>query len=72
MPKARFKEEQVVRILHQAEAGRKVLELCREHGISEQTFYRWRKKYGGLQVSEARRLHPNASPFGPIKLMRLR
>ena len=56
MRKARFKEEQIVRILHQADAGQKVLDLCREHGISEQTFYRWRKKYGGLQVSEARRL----------------
>jgi putative transposase len=56
MRKVRFKEEQIVGILHQAEAGRKVLELCREHGISEQTFYRWKKKYGGLQVSEAKRL----------------
>jgi putative transposase len=56
MKKARFSEEQIVQILHENERGTEARELCRRHGITETTFYRWRKKYGGLQVSEARRL----------------
>lgn len=56
MKKSRFTEEQIVGILHEHERGAVARELCRRHGITETTFYRWRKKYGGLQVSEARRL----------------
>lgn len=56
MRRKRFSEEQIIRILGEHEAGRKVSELCREHGISEQTIYRWKSKYGGMSVSEARRL----------------
>lgn len=56
MKKARFNEEQIVQILHENERGTEARELCRRHGITETTFYRWRKKDGGLQVSEARRL----------------
>ena len=56
MRKTRFGEEKIVKILHEAEAGRKVQDLCRDYGISEQTYYRWKKKDGGLQVSEAKRL----------------
>ena len=56
MKKSRFREEQIVRILQEATAGRPVQELCRHHGITETTFYRWRTKYGGLQLSEAKRL----------------
>lgn len=56
MKRARFSEEQIIGILKEAEAGAKVTELCRRHGISDATFYTWRSKYGGLEVSEMRRL----------------
>ena len=56
MKRARFSEEQIIGVLKEAEAGAKVSELCRRHGISEATFYAWRSKYGGLEVSELRRL----------------
>ena len=56
MQPSRFTAEQVVAILQEATAGAQVRELCRRHGITETTFYRWRRQYGGLQVSEAKRL----------------
>jgi putative transposase len=57
MKKERFREEQIVRILKEAETGRMpIVEICRKYGISEFTFYRWRRKYQGLSISEARRL----------------
>lgn len=56
MKKGRLSEEQIIGILKQQEAGRKVTELAREHGISEATIYTWKSKYGGLEISEAQRL----------------
>ena len=56
MKRKRFTEEEIIGILKESEAGAKNRELCRKHGISEQTFYRWRSKYGGMQVSEAKKL----------------
>jgi putative transposase len=56
MKQGRFSEEQIIAVLKEAEAGAKVTELCRRHGISDAAFYTWRKKYGGLEVSEMRRL----------------
>jgi putative transposase len=56
MKKSRYTEEQIIGILKQHEAGVKTADLCREHGISEATFYNWKSKYGGMDVSEAQRL----------------
>ena len=56
MKRKRFREEQIIGVLRQAEAGAKTADLCRQVGIREQTFYRWKARYGGLKVSEAKRL----------------
>lgn len=54
--KQRFSEEQIIGILKQQESGMTTAEVCREHGISQNTFYKWKSKFGGLNVSEAQRL----------------
>ena len=56
MKQSHFTEEQIIGVLKQAEAGMKTAEICRQHGISSATYYKWKAKYGGLEVSEARRL----------------
>ena len=56
MRKRRFSEEQIIGLLKEAEVGRKVADVCRERGISEPTFYRWKSKYRGLEVNDAKKL----------------
>ena len=56
MKRKRFTEEQIVGILKEHEAGVSVSELCRKHGVSDASLYKWKAKYGGLEVSEAKRL----------------
>ncbi len=56
MKRSKFSEEQIIGILREQEAGAKMAELCRRHGISSATFYAWKAKFGGLEVSDAKRL----------------
>jgi putative transposase len=67
MKKGRFIEEQIIGILQQHEAGRKMAELAREHGVSEATLYTWKSKYGGLEVNEAQRLKSLEDENRPLK-----
>lgn len=56
MKKSRYTETQIVKILKEVEAGRKVNEVCRDHGISDATYYNWKSKYGGMEASDVKRL----------------
>jgi len=56
MKRKRYSPEQIIRILKEADTGAKNIDLCRKYGISEQTFYNWRTKYGGMSISDARKL----------------
>lgn len=56
MKRSKFTEEQIIGILREQEAGAKTAELCRKHGMSEATFYAWKAKFGGMDVSDAKRL----------------
>jgi putative transposase len=56
MRRSQFTDEQILAIVKEGEAGRKVADLCRTHGITEQTYYRWKSKYGGMELSELQRL----------------
>ena len=67
MKRSRFSEEQIVGMLKEAEAGVAMADLCRRVGISEGTFYRWKAKYGGLEVNEARRLRQLEEENGRLK-----
>ena len=69
MNKSRYTEEQVIVILKQNEAGVKTADLCREHGISAATFYGWKQKYGGMDVSQAQRLKALEDENRRLKLL---
>ena len=67
MRKSRFAEEQIVGIIQEYAAGAKVSDLCRRHGMSDATFYKWKAKYGGLQVCEVKRLRDLEEENGKLK-----
>jgi putative transposase len=69
MKRLRFTEEQIIAVLQEQEAGAKTAEICRKHGVSETTFYKWKAKYGGLEVSEAKRLRALEDENGRLKRM---
>ena len=67
MKRKRFSEEQIIGVLKEHNSGVKTADLCRKHGISEATFYNWKSKYGGLEVSEAKRLRVLESENAKLK-----
>ena len=67
MKKTRFTEEQIAAILKQSEAGMKTADLCRQHGISEATFYNWKAKYGGMAVPDVQKLKRLEDENGKLK-----
>lgn len=67
--KQRFTEEQIIRVLKQAENGEKTKVLCREHGISTGTFYAWKAKFGGMELSDAKKLRGLEHENGKLKRM---
>jgi len=69
MKRSRYSEEQIIRILKEAETGIPLLDLCRKYGIGKSTFYKWRSKYGGLDVSEVKRLKALEAENRRLKLM---
>ena len=69
MKRSRFSEEQIIGILKEQQAGLGAKELCRKHGISDATFYKWRSKYGGMEVSDARRLKMLENESAKLKKM---
>ena len=69
MKRSRFTEEQIIGILREQEAGIPVADLCRKHGLSSPTFYKWKAKYGGMDVSEARRLKALEDENAKLKRM---
>jgi putative transposase len=69
MKNSRFTESQIVSILKEADAGTKVKDICRRHGISDATYYNWKSKYGGLQASDLKRLKETEAELSQYKKM---
>ena len=69
MKRSKFTEEQIIAILREQEAGLAVAELCRKHGVSSPTFYKWKAKFGGMNVADARRLKALEDENGRLKRM---
>lgn len=69
MKRSRFSETQIVSILKEADAGAKVKDLCRKHGISEATYYNWKSKYGGMEASDLKRMKELEGEFSQYKPM---
>ena len=69
MKKSRFTEQQSINILKQADAGVKVQDLCRQHGISDATYYKWKSKYGGMEASDIKRLREVEAENSKLKRM---
>lgn len=69
MKRSRFSESQIIGILKEADAGMKVRDVCRKHGISDATYYKWKSKYGGLEASDIRRLRELEAENSNLKRM---
>ena len=69
MKKSRFRESQIVSILKEADAGLKVAEICRKHGISDATYYNWKSKYGGMSASDLKRMKEMEEELSQLKRM---
>ena len=69
MERGRFTEEQIIAVLREQEAGVSTAEVCRKHGVSTATFYKWKSKFGGLEVSDAKRLRALEDENGRLKRM---
>jgi putative transposase len=69
MKKSRFSEQQIISILKQADACVKVQDICRQHGISDATYYKWKSKYGGMEASDIKRLREVGTENSKLKRM---
>lgn len=69
MKKSRFSEEQIIKVLKEADAGMKVQDICRQYGISDATYYKWKSKYGGMEASDIKRMRDLEAENGKLKRM---